>query len=77
MSYPNLRRHLSIAALAAVAAVCTAAPAQADTDPTPDTCDVRLDRLESQFYAWPTGAATRRRRTGGMPAGARTTGAAS
>ena len=50
MSYPNLRRHLSIAALAAVAAVCTAAPAQADTDPTPDTCDVRLDRLESQFY---------------------------
>ena len=50
MSYSNLRRHLSIAALAAVAAVGTAAPAQAGTETKPDTCDVRLDRLESQFY---------------------------
>lgn len=50
MTYPSLRRHLSIAALVAVAAVSAAAPAQAGTGSTPSDCDVRLDRLESQFY---------------------------
>ena len=41
------RRRLSIAALVTVAAVGSAAPAQADAA---DVCDVRLDRLEAQFY---------------------------
>jgi len=40
-------RRLSIAALVTVAAVGSAAPAQADAA---DICDVRLDRLEAQFY---------------------------
>ena len=40
-------RRLLIAALVTVAAVSSAAPAQADAA---DVCDVRLDRLEAQFY---------------------------
>jgi hypothetical protein len=46
MRIPN-RRRLSLAALVTVAAVSSAAPAQADAG---DVCDVRLDRLEAQFY---------------------------
>ena len=41
-----IRRRAAIAAIVAVAAVGSAAPAQADGT----GCDERLDRLEAQFY---------------------------
>ena len=42
---------LALAALCAVAAIGSAAPAQAGTDGTPADCDARVERLEAQFYA--------------------------
>ena len=44
------RRRVAVAALFAAAAVSPVVPAQASTDATPADCDVRLDRLEAQFY---------------------------
>jgi len=42
------RRRLAIAGVAAVAALGSAGGAQAE--PSTEHCDVRLDRLEAQFY---------------------------
>jgi uncharacterized protein involved in copper resistance len=50
MSKSIRRRPLALAAVLAAAAISSAAPAQASTDATPADCDVRLDRLEAQFY---------------------------
>jgi len=50
MSTSNRRRRLALAALVAAAAFSSAAPAQASADGTPADCDVRLERLEAQFY---------------------------
>lgn len=41
---------LALAALCAVAAIGSAAPAHATTDGTPADCDVRVERLVEQFY---------------------------
>jgi hypothetical protein len=45
-----MRKRLSLAVLVAAAAISSAVPAHASTDATPADCDVRLDRLVSQFY---------------------------
>jgi hypothetical protein len=50
MRKANRRRRLSFAALLAAAALSPAVSAQASTGATPADCDVRLDRLEAQFY---------------------------
>jgi hypothetical protein len=50
MSNSSKRRRLAVAAVVAAAAIGSAAPAQASTDATPADCDVRLDRLQAQFY---------------------------
>lgn len=50
MSIPKSPRRLALAALFAAAAFSSAAPAQASTVGTPADCDVRLERLEAQFY---------------------------
>ena len=50
MNRSNVRRRLSLGALLLAAAVGSAAPAHADTDGTPADCDVRVERLEAQFY---------------------------
>jgi len=42
------RRALAVAGVAAVAALGSAGAAQAE--PSTEHCDVRLDRLEAQFY---------------------------
>jgi hypothetical protein len=46
----KITRRLSLAALVAAAAITSAAPAQASTTGTPADCDVRVERLEAQFY---------------------------
>jgi hypothetical protein len=50
MRHSNRRRRLGIAALLAAAAFSSSVPAQASTGATPADCDVRLERLEAQFY---------------------------
>lgn len=44
------RSRLAFAGILAAAAIGSAAPAQADAGATPGHCDVRLERLEAQFY---------------------------
>jgi hypothetical protein len=48
MILSSSRRRLAIAGIAAVAALGSAGAAQAE--PSAEHCDVRLDRLEAQFY---------------------------
>ena len=43
-------RRLAVAAAVVSAAVGSAAPAQASPNGTPADCDVRVERLEAQFY---------------------------
>ena len=45
------RRLLIAGILAATAAIGSSAPAQADAGDKAAKCEVRLDRLEAQFYA--------------------------
>jgi len=44
-------RRLAVAAAVVAAAIGSASPAQASPGATPADCDVRLERLEAQFYA--------------------------
>ena len=44
------RSRLAFAGVLAAAAIGSAAPAQADAGANPGDCDVRLERLEAQFY---------------------------
>ena len=48
MTLTRTRRALAVAGVAAVAALGSAGAAQAE--PSAEHCDVRLDRLEAQFY---------------------------
>jgi len=51
MSTTRKRRRLALVATLAAAAIGSAAPAaHADVDATAADCDVRLERLEAQFY---------------------------
>jgi hypothetical protein len=43
-------RRLGLAAILAATALASAAPAQADSADQAEHCDVRLERLEAQFY---------------------------
>jgi hypothetical protein len=43
-------RRLTVAAAVVAAAIGSASPAQASAGATPADCDVRLERLEAQFY---------------------------
>lgn len=49
MSTTRTRRRLALASILAVAAIGSAAPAQADVDGKPANCDARLERLEAKF----------------------------
>ena len=48
MTNSRAGRRLAVAAAIVTAAIGAAAPANADA--TPGDCDVRLERLEAQFY---------------------------
>ena len=48
MSTTRIRTRLALVAALATAAIGSASPAYADS--TPADCDVRLERLEAQFY---------------------------
>jgi hypothetical protein len=48
MSITRIRTRLALVAALATAAIGSASPAYADS--TPADCDVRLERLEAQFY---------------------------
>ncbi len=50
MSTNRTRGRLALAAMLATAAIGSASPAYAGVDSTPADCDVRLERLEAQFY---------------------------
>jgi hypothetical protein len=50
MSITRTRRRLALVATLAFAAIGSASPAYASADATPADCDVRLERLEAQFY---------------------------
>jgi hypothetical protein len=47
----STRRRLALAGIVAAATIGAAAPAHADAGATPGDCDVRLERLQDQFYA--------------------------
>ena len=50
MSTFRTRSRLALAGILAAAAIGSAAPASADTGTGAGDCDVRLERLEAQFY---------------------------
>jgi hypothetical protein len=50
MSITRTRRRLALVAALATAAIGAASPAYANVEATPGDCDVRLERLEAQFY---------------------------
>jgi len=50
MSRTRTRRRLALAGILATAALGSAVPAQADPGANPGDCDIRLERLEAQFY---------------------------
>ena len=50
MSTLRTRSKLALVAVLAASAIGSASPAHAQIDATPADCDVRLERLEAQFY---------------------------
>jgi len=50
MTNSRAGRRLAVTAAVVAAAIGSAAPAHASAANTPAYCDVRLDRLEAQFY---------------------------